>query len=192
MKNHTGTHVLNFALRKVLGGADQRGSLVAPDRLRFDFTAKVYTVEPLIQISESVLTACRGVRLISFVLLLVPMGLNGEKNHGNKHFLRQSNFYDACTQLSDAPPPPQGAMTNEQIRQSEDVVLSVIEADRPVFDSQAPLPLAKEVQGLRACFDEVSSHWQQQQCVYVVVDLVLSHLLEYYISHLRLVATFEL
>lgn len=42
MSNHTGTHVLNYALRQVVGNeADQRGSLVAPDRMRFDFTNKV-------------------------------------------------------------------------------------------------------------------------------------------------------
>ncbi|XP_022255364.1 alanine--tRNA ligase, cytoplasmic [Limulus polyphemus] len=41
MNNHTGTHILNFALRQVISSeADQRGSLVAPDRLRFDFTNK--------------------------------------------------------------------------------------------------------------------------------------------------------
>ncbi|ODN95758.1 alanine-tRNA ligase [Cryptococcus wingfieldii CBS 7118] len=52
--NHTGTHILNFALREVLGDhIDQRGSLVAPTKLRFDFSHnKSITVPQLTKIEE--------------------------------------------------------------------------------------------------------------------------------------------
>ncbi|XP_036603961.1 alanine--tRNA ligase, cytoplasmic [Trichosurus vulpecula] len=87
MSNHTATHILNFALRSVLGKADQKGSLVAPDRLRFDFTAK-------------------------------------------------------------------GAMSTQQIKETEKIVNALIEAAMPVYAQNCPLAAAKAIQGLRAVFDE--------------------------------------
>eukprot|EP00794_Sanderia_malayensis_P019007 gene19007-20919_t len=88
MNNHTGTHLLNFALRNVLGSADQRGSLVAPDRLRFDFTAK-------------------------------------------------------------------GAMKTEEVKNTELITRDLINKNQPIYSTESSLALAKDIQGLRAIFEEV-------------------------------------
>ncbi|KAL8724554.1 MAG: hypothetical protein Q9181_006777 [Wetmoreana brouardii] len=55
--NHTGTHILNFALREVLGdGIDQRGSLVASEKLRFDFSHKAAVSDAELEKIEDIST----------------------------------------------------------------------------------------------------------------------------------------
>ena len=52
-------------------------------------------------------------------------------------------------------------MTDDEVREVEVIVDAVIKANNPVYAKEASLPLAKEVQGLRACFDEVSQYIEQ-------------------------------
>ena len=69
------------------GDADQRGSLVAPERLRFDFTNKA-------------------------------------------------------------------AMTAAEVKKVEDIANTMIDKNQEMYAKEAPLALAKTIQGLRAVFDE--------------------------------------
>jgi alanyl-tRNA synthetase len=63
-KNHTTTHLANWALREVLGeGVQQKGSLVDPEKLRFDFShGKAVAEEELARV-ETLVEQCIGKNL---------------------------------------------------------------------------------------------------------------------------------
>jgi len=57
-RNHTATHILQYALRQILGKqVQQRGSLVTPDRLRFDFSHLVAMMPDEIQKVQHIVNA---------------------------------------------------------------------------------------------------------------------------------------
>lgn len=107
MNNHTATHLLNFALRQHCGDADQKGSLVTDERLRFDFTYK----SPL-----------------------------------------------KC----------------EQLEGVDNVVEDFIKKNEVVYASNAPLGVAREIQGLRAMFDETYPDPVRVVSVGISVDKMVS------------------
>jgi alanyl-tRNA synthetase len=65
--NHSATHLLHEALRRVLGSSvTQKGSLVAPERLRFDFSyPQPVSKEILYQVEKDINAQIRGNALVS-------------------------------------------------------------------------------------------------------------------------------
>jgi len=46
-------------------------------------------------------------------------------------------------------------MSSKEVKDTEETVLTLIDSDNAVYAKESPLPVAKEIKGIRAIFDEV-------------------------------------
>jgi alanyl-tRNA synthetase len=105
MANHSATHLLHWALRDILGSSiTQQGSLVAPDRLRFDFSSPApLTTAQLREIEEKVNTAilenhrvCTQYEELESAKKKGALAMFGEKYAAQVRVVEMSNSKELC------------------------------------------------------------------------------------------------
>ena len=105
MRNHSATHLLHKALRDLIGTqVEQRGSLVEPERLRFDFTCpRPLTPRELVQIDEQINRWVRhnypvNTRIMPLkeAMATGAMALFGEKYDNNVRVVSMGSSTELC------------------------------------------------------------------------------------------------
>src|SRR5438874_9168918 len=105
MRNHSATHLLHKALRDLLGPqTEQRGSLVEPERLRFDFTCpRPLTPSELAQLDEQInrwiradFTVHTTIMPLEEALTTGAMALFGEKYEDSVRVVSMGSSTELC------------------------------------------------------------------------------------------------
>lgn len=105
MRNHSATHLLHKALRDMIGtSVEQRGSLVEPERLRFDFTCpRPLTSEELTRLDDQINRWIRHNYMVTTRIMPLKeamstgaMALFGEKYEDNVRVVSMGESIELC------------------------------------------------------------------------------------------------